>query len=345
VIIDPTAASYTDARDVYYDRLAQLATTSVKYLSQSTANARALFLPGPYGNIITSVNVFNATWLVIRASNTSGGIGWNLHNEEGDDTSQAINFAHAAFIPVSKYVCAAIELGTISSVGGSDAEGSITYIICPANWGLVTDSNTYIFRDDFLGASLNTGSTWTRSQSTAGNVEIDTAFAWLKLKGNGNWGDNGCFSQTTTARATGKKFIADVYIPLEGDPNNHNTVVGWHDGAGQSYSDFAHGVDFTTSGGVRRLEVFENGNDRGLVGANPGYTEGHIYRVRITLGSSNNATYEIQGGPQYGALGGSSWTDITPGTTSSSTTPLAIGATRQASSSTPYYIGDMRMIS
>lgn len=345
IIIDPSAPTYSDAYTTYFDRLNTLATTAPIYLQQSTAGSRSLFLPGPYGNIITSVNVFDATWTILRASNTSSGIGWNLHDEVGDAGAQAVRFAHPVLIPVSKYVCVVMELGTISSQGGADAEGSITYVILPASWGKVTDSNTYIFRDDFLGTSLDTTTNWTRAQSTAGNVEIDTNFGWLKLKGDGTWGDNGCFSQTTTARASGKVFLADVYVPLEGSATTHNVVVGWHDGAGQSFSDFAHGLDFTASGGVRRLEVFENGNDRGLVGTNPGYTEGYIYRVRITLGSSNNATYEIQGGTEYGALGGSSWTDITPGTTSSSTTPLAIGATRQSTGNALYYIGDMRMYS
>jgi hypothetical protein len=342
VIINPSAATYTDARDTYLDRLETIATTSTKYLQQSTANSRSLFLPGPYGTIITSVNAYNATWVVIRASNTASGIGWNLHDEMGDAAAQALNFAHPAIIPVSKYVCAAFELGTLSSQGGADAEGSLTYIICPDTWGKVTDSTSYNFRDDFMGASLDTGTDWTRAESTAGNVEIDTDFAWLKLKGNGTWGQNGCFSQTTVARANGKVFQCDVYVPLEGSVNTHNTVVGWHDGAGQSYSDFAHGLDFTTSAGVRRLQAFELGVSRGLVGTNPGYTEGYIYRVRITL-TTTGATWEIQGGTEYQPLGGSAWTDITPAGTSDTTTPLAIGCTREQTGSFPYYIGDMKM--
>jgi hypothetical protein len=344
VIIDPDVATYTNARSTYFGRLETLATTVTKYLVQSTAVGRTLFLPGPYGNIITSVNCFDATWLIILPANTSGGGGWNLFDEIGDAAGQAQRFAHACLIPVSKFVCAAFKLGTESSESFPNAEGSITYIICPDTWGKVTDSTSYIFRDDFMGASLDTGTDWTRAESTAGNVEIDTTFAWLKLKGNGAWGSNGCFSQTTTARTAGKVFLCDVYVPLEGDPNNHNTIVGWHDGAGQADTDFVHGLDFTTSGGARRLQAFESGVSRGLVGANPGYTEGHIYRVRITL-TTTGATWEIQGGPEYGALGGSSWTDITPGTTSSTATPLAIGCTRVSAGGAGlyYYIGDMRM--
>lgn len=341
VIIDPAAPTYTDARTTYLDRLNMIATKDTKQITQSLALTCSLFLPGPYGNIITSVNSFNATWIIIRLANLTSAVGWNLHDEVGDAAAQAINLAHPCMIPVSKLVCTAIELGTESSIGTPNAEGSITHIICPSDWGKVTDSNSYIFRDDFMGASLDTVTNWTRAQSSVGNVEIDTNFAWLKLIGNGVWGNNGCFSQTTTARANGKKFECWVYISTA-STLNHNFVVGWHDGGGQSFSDFAHGLDFTNDGAARRLEVFENGNDRGFVGVNPGYTEGYIYRVRITLGSSNNATYEIQGGPQYAPLGGSNWTNITPVTTSSSTTPLAIGATRLSPNGTDY-ISDMKM--
>jgi len=342
VFINPSAATYSDARDTYFDRLETIATTATKYLQQSTAAARSIFLPGPYGNIITSINAFNCTWIICRFQNNSSGIGWNLHDESGDAAGQALNFAHPVLIPVSKLVATCIEIGTASSEGGADAEGSITYIICPDTWGKVTDSTSYIFRDDFMGASLDTGTDWTRAESTAGNVEIDTSYAWLKLKGNGTWGQNGCFSQTTTARTNGKIFQCDVYIPPEGSVNDHNVVVGWHDGAGQSYSDFAHGLDFTTSGGVLRLQAFELGVSRGLVGTNPGFTTGYIYRVRITL-TTTGATWEIQGGTEYQPLGGSAWTDITPGTTSDTTTPLAIGCTREATGGLNYYIGDMKM--
>jgi hypothetical protein len=226
-------------------------------------------------------------------------------------------------------------------VGSPNAEGSITYINCPDTWGKVTDSTSYIFRDDFMGATLDTATDWTRSQSTAGNIEINTAFNWLSIQGNGNWGDNGIFSQTTTARSAGKVFECWVYIADTGDVTHNNVVVGWHDGAGQSYSDFAHGLDFTNSGGVLQLKVFENGNDRGEVGTD--YTRGHIYRVRITLGASNDATYEIQGGPEYEPLGSASWDDITPGTTSSATSPLAIGVTVNGANTSDHYIGDMKM--
>ena len=69
--------------------------------------------------------------------------------------------------------------------------------------------------------------------------------------------------------------------------------------------------------------MYENGNARGAVGS--AYTLGMIYRVRITLGSSNDATYEIQGGTEYNKIGSDTWDDITPGTSSSATTPLHAG--------------------
>ena len=296
-----------------------------------------LFLPGPYGAIITHFTMFNFTWM--GAGNRLGGVG--LWEELGDATTNTMRLGQNVFVPVHKIAVNNVHLGLQGGVGA--AAGGFTYFLCPSTWGKVADANTYLFRDDFMGTSLDTSTEWTRAQSTAGNVEIDTNFNWLKVQGNNNWGTNGCFSQTATSRATGKKFLCDVYVPLEGNVNNHNQLVGWHDGSDQNYPAFVHGLLFSTASSVRRLNVFENGNNRGNVGANPGFTEGHTYRVRITL-NGNAAIYEIQGGPEYEPMGGSSWTDITPGTTSSSTTPLAIGVTRHTQGNLPYYVSDMRMI-
>ena len=328
VIIDPSLPTYTDARTTYFDRLNTLATTSQKYFSITGDGASAMFLPGPYGNIITSINVFDVAWMGIRPYGST--IGWNLHDENGDAAANSLNYAHATLIPLSKNVCALIQLGTQRS--GGAASGSFTYIICPSSWGKVTDSNSYIFRDDFTGASLDTGSTWTRNQSTAGNVEINTAFAWCKAVGNNSWGANGARSQATTARANGKVFMCD--LEFGGTGANDGLIVGWNDGGGNSYTNIVHGLNFNNA----TIHAFENSNDRGAVGS--GFSAGVIYRIRITLGASNNATYEIQGGTQYAALGGSSWTDITPGTSSSSTTPLAAGFSVYGNTN---YVGDVRL--
>lgn len=344
VFIDPTLPTYTDARTTYYDRLNTLATSSIIYLALPDDQVSYALLPGPYGSIIVGLTCYDLTWVI--AQTWGSGFGWNLANEIGDTgSSDYQRLGHGLAIPLSKNVCAFVQTGQerTSNVG----KGGIAYINCASSWGKVTDSNSYIFRDDFMGTALDTGSTWTRSQSTVGNVEIQSAGGvknWCKSKGDGaTWGNNGIRSQTTTSRATGKVFMVDVFTwdgaGAGGAGLSPNLVVGWNDNSGLSYSNFAHGLDFTESGGVRRLQVFENGNDRGAVGS--GYSLNTIYRVRITLGASNNATYEIQGGTQYQPIGGSSWTDITPGTSSSSTTPLAAGFTQLSASTT--YLSDVKL--
>lgn len=336
VFIDPTLPSYADARTKYLDRLNTLATTAPKYLSLS-ATGSTPFLPGPYGSIITSVNVFDATWLICRPYGTS--LGWNLHDENGDAAAEAVRSAHPALIPVSKRVAALLELGTQRS--GGDAEGSITYLICPASWGAVTDGTTYAFRDDFLGASLDTATKWTRSQSTAGNIEIDTAFGWLKVVGNGAWGTNGAHSQTGRARASSAQLIVDVFTGSAAAGSTPD-MVGLSDGAGVSYTNLAHAINFadTSGSGAFNLKAYELGTDRGIVGS--GWSPNTIYRVRITAQPAGGATYEIQGGSEYPAIGGASWTTITPGTTTGATATLYAGIAKFTTLTV--WVGDVRLI-
>lgn len=329
VVIDPSRPTYTDARGTYLDRLAALAETATKYLSISTASTSAMFLPGPYGNIITSVNAFDATWLIAIPY---GSFGWNLTDEVGDAAAQAQRVAHPVLIPLAKGVISKLSLGTQSSQVGADAEGSITYVICPASWGAVADPNTYTFRDDFLAVSLDTATKWTRAQSTVGNVEINTDFAWCKVRGSGSWGGNGGYSQASIARAAGKVFLCDVFPAAA----SANLIVGWHDGGGTGFTNLAHGLDFANP---NVITILENGTSRGNVGS--GFTAGCIYRVRLTLAGAAGCTYEIQGGPEYPPIGGASWTNITPGTTSSVTATLRAGfAVNDANDN---YIGDVRV--
>ena len=49
-------------------------------------------------------------------------------------------------------------------------------MLLPNTWSKVADPLSYTFRDDFMGASLNTGATWTRVQTNTGDVEIDTQY-------------------------------------------------------------------------------------------------------------------------------------------------------------------------
>lgn len=317
LIIDPALPTYTDARETYFDRMLALVESTPQYLSIISGQTQP-FLPGAYGAIVLQATQYNFAWVSIRTN--ADAYGWALTDEIND--SSAFRTTVGMRFAVNKRVACEFR-GESGSDTGETRGGGLLYYLCPASWSEIADPTTYNFRDDFMGDSLDTATKWTRAQSTAGNVEIVTLYQWLKLTGNSNWGTNGAFTQSSIARANGKIFQVDVYTGRNATANNSH-VVGWHDGAGHSFSDFAHAVLFTSSGAANILKVYENGNDRGAVGS--GYDNGTVYRVRITLGASNNAVYQIQGGA-YGALGSGSWTTITPGTSSSSTTPLHGGFT------------------
>lgn len=324
VTLNPSLPTYTIARETYFDRMQTITELPTRTIGADGGTTVVPLLLGPYGGILLHATVFDLTWAIGRYA---GAYGFNL----GVEINDADPFRHSNqfFIPLNKRTVSELVNGSGSGKSG------VVFVLCPSDWSAIADPLTYDFRDDFMGASLDTATEWTRAESTAGNVEISTVYQWLKVRGNGSWGNNGLFSQQTWTRATGRQLIVDVYVPQ----SVPNLIVGWHDGAGHSYSDFAHGLDFTQSGG-NQLQVFENGSGRGAVGS--GYSLGGIYRVRITLGASNNATYEIQGLPQYPPIGDASWQDITPGTSSSSTTPLAVGAAIETA--VDAYISDMRVI-
>jgi hypothetical protein len=326
ITLDPSLPTYTAAMQTYFDRLKLLDQLPTRHIDLTTQNQRQLFLPGPYGSILTRAVNFDFTW-VIACLNASACV--NLANEISDaDVHRTDN---PLLMPVNKFVINNIQSGTGATVDGIPALGQVTYVNLPSTWSKVADPNTYSFRDDFMGATLNTGSTWTRAQSTAGNVEIESAFSWLKLIGNSNWGTNGAYSQTSIARASGKKFLTDMYA----NTSDALIAVGFSAGTGHSYTNYAHTVVCDVAS--NSLTVYENGTSRGTVGA--GCAQDTSYRVRITLSGSAAATYDIQGGA-YAALGGSSWTSITPGTSSSATTNLRAGATIYSGTA---YVGDVRI--
>lgn len=331
VLIDPSLATYTDAEATYHARLNSLASDSA--LAQKVVNFSAAqtvdFLPGPYGSLIVQLTSHDYNWIVARPYGTS--VGWNLWDEIGDATIQRLG--DALIIPVSKNVVSKL----VSS--GAGGIGTVVYVVLPSTWGLVTDSTSYDFRDDFMGATLDTGADWTRTQTAAGQMEIDTAFQWLKAVGNGNWGQNGIYSQSSIAKANGKVFLCDVYTPQSWGANGLG-MVGFSDGGGQSYTNLAYAVNFGANSGSPELNVYENGNARGAVGS--AFSLSSIYRVRITCAGSgtSGATYQIQGGSQYPAIGSASWTDITPGTTSSATTTLHAGVTMFQDT---LYVSDVKM--
>lgn len=317
VLVDPTLPSYADARNSYFNMLQFLAETSLKQIDIVAPATHYPFLLGAYGGIVVRVVNFDFDWISIQNANASYGL--NLANEIQDGASYSQRNDNALTLALNKFVATTLYAGAERTSGVG--RGTVIFLLCPSTWSGVTDATSYIFRDDFMGAAIDTATKWTRLETSTGVVQINTLYQWLKLKGTTTWGQNGLISQTSTARANGKVFMCDVFTGTDAAANAGH-MVGWHDGAGHSYSDFAHGVLFTGSGGTRILKIYENGNDRGAVGSN--WTDNTIYRIRITLGSSNNCTYEIQGGA-YGALGSSSWTTLSPSSNSSSTTPLYAG--------------------
>lgn len=326
VIINPALVSYADAWVTYYNRLKYLAEAPIKNLAFTNTSQNLPFLPGAYGAIIVQYTVFDFCWLAVRPL---GGdvIGYNFYNEVSDAITQRVG--GSLTLPFSKKVGGII----VSSSVGSSPSASVSYVLLPSTWSNIVDPNTYSFRDDLMASSLDTG-VWTITESTAGNVQIDTNYQWLKLFGNGTWGANGLFRTATEARATGKKMIVDIFIPRA--INTGVGMVGWNTGAGNNYSDMAHAVNF---GNANIINIYENGTARGTVGS--GYTIGAIYRIRITLNISGAATYEIQGGPEYQSIGDSSWTNITPGTTMSASNTLTPGATAYNANG---YISDFRVV-
>jgi hypothetical protein len=329
VILDPSLASYADSWTTYHDRLQSIAELPTKIIEANAAATFYPFLPGAYGAIITGNTVFNLAWLGLYSTAGGGSIVIPLNFELGDATTDWVRFGQSMRVPITKAHACGIYTGNAGGIGA--ALGSLTYVLLPSTWGAVADPLSYLFRDDFMGATLDTATVWTRAQSSAGNVEIKPNFQWLGMIGSGSWGANGLYNQANISRAAGKVLLVDVFVSNA----NPNLYVGWSDGLGQADSNFAHAIDFSGGG----LYVFENGNNRGSTGS--GFTAPNTYRLRITLGASN-ATYAIQGGPEYPAIGGASWTTLTPGTPSSSTTtPLHAGATIH--SAQQCFLGDMRV--
>lgn len=186
-------------------------------------------------------------------------------------------------------------------------------------------SSNLLFYDLFMDPTLDTTSKWSRTQSTAGNVEVDTTTANRRcnLKGNGTWGNNGAFTIPSWAKATGLTFQCDVIL----GPTPSGVAVGFHDGAGVSYADFAHCIDFYAGGSG--FHVFENGTSRGDVGSG-GTQNWGTYRVRMRLSSATACTYQIQG-CQFAGFGTTTFTTLSPSSSSSATTPLRVGFATEGS--------------
>lgn len=328
-LIDPTLPTYTDAFTLYHTRLNYLAQNTPLYLPITSA-AVARLLPGPYGAIVLNVSNFNFAWIGLR---TPIGDTTDLALQYEVSDAQAVRYSDALIFPVSKYICSGVE----SFDGTGTVLGSLFYINLPSTWGAVTDPTTYVFRDDFMGASLDTATIWTRAQGTVGNVEINTDFQWCKLigKNDGTWGSDGAYTQSSVARST-QPYVQIDFTMAFSTSSSYGFMVGWSDGGGHSYTNFAHGLLVQTNS---TFVAFENGNNRGAVGS--GFSKGAIYRLRIQALSGGGAAYQIQGGTEYAALGGTSWTTITPGTTTSATNTLHAGFA--AAGNDVNYVGDVKI--
>jgi hypothetical protein len=331
ILLNPALPSYANARTTYFSRLKTLADSSLKVVNVLAPATYYPLLPGPYGAIIMRVMNFDFDYIAARTPCQA--TGWNMANEEKEGDSQRND--NPLTLAVNKFTIAEVFSGAERTAGVGLA--SVAYVLLPSTWSVITDPNAYNFRDDFMLTSLDTATKWVRAQSSVGNVEINTDFAWLKLIGTSTWGQNGAYSQTSISRANGKIFMADIYVGRN-DTTINSAILGFSDGGGQSYTNFSHGVLFTSTGAANVLYVFEDGNSREVIGS--GYTNGCVYRIKITL-NGNAAVYAIQGGSEYGALGSTSWTTITPGTTFSSTTPLYAGVSSGQTGT--MYIGDVRI--
>lgn len=333
VILNPNTPIYSNPQATYYSRLQQLWTNPFKQVLFNAGAQILPFLPGAYGAIILRCCVNWLDWISLQG----GGLSWglNLGNENGNVAAQAQNMSQGLLLAVNKLVCSEADTGAY--YGSGTALGGISYYLVPSTWSVVADPLApYDFRDDFMGASLNVASTWVRAQSTIGNVEINPIYQWCALKGDGTFAHNSMHTQVGYARVTNRVMLADIYV---GRPSVNNylssLICGLSDGLGLDYTNFAHGVNFSwNTGPVAALAIYENGTFRGFVGS--GYTIGAIYRLRFTL-TSTGCKYEIQGGPQYPAIGSNSWTNITPGTTNSTTATLYPGAAISDSTVTCYW--------
>lgn len=327
VILDPTAPTYIDPWETYYARMGAINEYQTRYIPLVGSGVKAPFLPGAYGAIVTQATCFDNAWILLRVHGTYG---INLWDEISDTAAQ--RFGDSLSFPVSLRIAGTVEGNTIS---GSPT-GSVSFVLLPSSWSAIADSiaSSYIFRDDFMGSSVLDTGVWTRTQSTTGNVEIDTTYQWCKVFGNSTWGTNGLRETTGHARSGSPRLVVNCYVPLDAATAGAY-MVGWGDGAGINYTNLAHAINFAASGVIN---VYENGTARGTVGS--GYTAGSVYRIRITANTGGSATYEIQGGKEYPAIGGATWTTITPGTTSSATSTLYATATAYAGSG---YVGDFRV--
>ncbi len=328
--INTALATYTDAKETFYQRTLDISQLPTKYLGVEGGDSYKPFIPGPYGNILVSFTFHDVAWFALTTPHGRLASLLPIHDEISDNGADDLRMSRKLWMPVSKNIMSGVLTG--AGGGPQDAEAGLTYVILPASWSDINDPvASYLFRDDFMGATLDTTTNWNRVQAGANTVEIDTNFAALLVNGGAGWGADGLYTKQSFTRANGLTYLVDVFI------NGVDFITGFHDGTGYSYTDFSHGVLFSSLG--TDIYIFEDGVSRGAVGD---FTTSGMYRLRITIAGAG-AVYEIQGGPEYAALGGTTWTNITPGTSTSAVNSLRVGAS--AENNYPIYISDVRVYS
>lgn len=310
----PRATLYDDPEGEFYRRLALLDTLDTKFLALPTAATEYPFIPGPYGSIITRCVEFGLSW--VAGQSMVAGASVPFQNETGDDAATDYQRLDKALsLLATKGTIAGVKTGYSGGVGTSG--GGVAYKILPAAWATVP---TYSFQDDFMGAALNAG-VWTKTESTASNVIIDTNFAALKIIGNNTFTGNNVVSVATYARASLAQVVCDIWQPDRLD----SKFFGFVSGSTTDYSDFRHGVGVRSAaaGGPYSIVIYEDG---ALLANVTTGSPNCFYSIRITLGVTKGALYEIQGGVTWPLLGGAAWTTLldTRGTSAVTASPLKI---------------------
>jgi hypothetical protein len=303
--VDPAIPVYSDPEGTYYLRMQYLANADTRRQNGDASIANRPLGMGAYGGIMMSMTYFDIAWAGYAVSM------WN----EIDDTAP-MRVSARANVPWSK------RMAAVYSTSSSNTNNTGTYVVLPRWWSVVPDtiSASYDFRDDFMAATLDTTTNWnTQVQSTAGNVIIDTQMQWLTLVGNGSWTTNGVISKYSCARSAEKTLVVDLIFATTTGATAPVVMVGWNNNTSIDYVNFAHSIAVLTPTSTLEFKVYENGTDRGVVGS--GVALNTVYRLKIKALSGGGATYSVQGGA-YATLGSGSWTDITPGTTTSATATL-----------------------
>jgi hypothetical protein len=320
----PSLVTYTDARDTYFDRLAALDDLDTREIAVTGAGTqRVPFLPGAYGAIITSYTVFDKAWGVI-AIDANTGIAYNLANEISDaDTIRTYNRLHLA-VPKG-------GAGWLEASSTGSGKVSLTYALLPSTWSTATDpfGGTYDLR---LPLTANTTGL-NLTQSTGGNVAVASEYQWLKVTGNGNFGQNGAISSASVARSGSPVLVIDIAPPIS---SGNGPYVGFTSSSGIAHTAFYHCLLF---GGTGQLYIFENSTQKYTAAS---YWKATIYRVRITALSGGGATYEIQGGPTNPAVGAATWTTITLDTATGGTDATLYPALGHGGNDTAYF-SDLRV--